>query len=75
MKDIDALTFMTQALLKNGIDYEVTLSSKSKVRLFDRMTNQTIGIAEEDTIEEALFVLFGQVAGKAVSLDLRSSVL
>jgi hypothetical protein len=67
MKDIDVLMLMTNSLFKNGLDYEVTLSNTSKVRLYDTMTKRTIATQEANTVEEALIDIFGQIAGRSTT--------
>jgi len=60
------LAVLTENLMKNGLDYEVTLEgSGTSVRLIDSMTNTPIGYSKQDTVEEALMVVLAQVASRA----------
>lgn len=62
--NIDFLAHLTKNLLKNGLDYRVTLTGKTKVEILDVMTSKVIGQATEETLEEALSVVLSQLAGR-----------
>jgi len=62
----ETMVQLTTALLNRGLDFEVTLrDSKSTVRLFDSMTNATIGTDTKETIEEAMASVLANVACNA----------
>jgi uncharacterized protein YjgD (DUF1641 family) len=66
---------VTEQLLNNGLDYEVTLGvSGSTVRLLDGMTNAIIATSNAETVEEALMTVLAQAASR-VTGDVRSSVM
>ena len=65
MDDLSTLTIFTKALLDKGLDYEVTLKgSEVDVRLFDRLTGDTIGNNKNKSLEEALASVLATVASQ-----------
>ena len=61
MKDLDFLTKLTGELLKQNIDYEVTLKGYDvTVEMFDMGTNTTIGVVKSDSLEAGLAVLMSK---------------
>jgi hypothetical protein len=60
------LAVLTEQLMKNGLDYEVTLEgSGTSVRLIDSMTNTSLGFSKQETLEEALMTVLAQAASRA----------
>lgn len=61
MKAIESVAIMqkiTQPLLQKGLDFEVTWCQTeegllSSVRLFDPLTNETIGYSKKQNVEDA----------------------
>lgn len=66
---------VTEQLLRNGLDYEVTLaSSGTTVRLLDEMTQATLATCKAETVEEALMTVLAEAASR-VTGDVRSSIM
>jgi|TARA_R110001606_G_scaffold389253_1_gene555229 hypothetical protein len=62
------LAVLTEQLMKNGLDYEVTLEgSGTTVRLIDSMTNTSLGFSRQETLEEALMTVLAQAASRSGS--------
>jgi hypothetical protein len=62
------LAVLTENLMKNGLDYEVTLEgSGTSVRLIDSMTNTSLGFSKQETLEEALMTVLAQAASRSGS--------
>lgn len=62
------LAVLTEQLMKNGLDYEVTLEgSGTTVKLIDSMTNASLGYSKQETLEEALMVVLAQAASRSGS--------
>lgn len=62
------LAVLTEQLMKNGLDYEVTLEgSGTSVRLIDSMTNTSLGFSKQETLEEALMTVLAQAASRSGS--------
>ncbi len=60
------LATMTQELISNGLDYEVTLEgSGTTVKLLDDMTGSTLATSKRETLEEALTSVLIQAASRS----------
>ncbi len=63
MDDNKVLTIFTKALLDRRLDFDVTLNgSEVRVRVFDGITNDTVGIDTSDSVESALAGVLAGVA-------------
>ena len=75
MNNLDFLTTLTKHLLRNGLDYEVTLEgSGTTVKLLDDMTGSTIATSKQETLEEALAATLASAATR-VTGEQRLSIL
>jgi hypothetical protein len=72
MKDLQSITLMqkiSEPLLKKGLDFEVTWQQSEKglvsnVRLFDPLTDETIGSSKKEMVEDAFIeILVNNVLG------------
>ena len=64
------LVLLTGALLNKGLDYEVTLKdSTTTVRLFDQLTQATLGTNTSETVEQALATVLADIASDSPRYD------
>jgi len=66
---MEFLTEVTTGLLNKGLDFEVTFKQvdglegvKTNVRLFDKLTGETLGRATKDSLEKALAEVLTTIA-------------
>ena len=82
MNNIDFLATLTKHLLKNGLDYDFSMTQDqntgrvvTKIELIDSMSNNVIGSATGEDLEEALSIVLATIAAKSTSFNQGLSVL
>lgn len=66
-KNIEIVDFMSQKILKKGLDCEITMSDNGvRVRILDRLTDMTLGVAEDKTAEGAILEALTGIAQKNI---------